>query len=168
MSRIDRRSLAVIAAAGVALAAVGTALVGADGARAQGRAPFGDTDGDGLVTRAEAEAALDRRFAELDTNGDGAISRDEVEAQREMRRMERRERLEARATERFDEADADGDGALSLAELQARRPELTQERFEAMDSNADGLITADEMPGRDRMRWRGRRDGGFRRGGDEF
>ena len=41
-----------------------------------------DTDQDGVVTREEAAAAADRRFAAMDSNGDGTIDRDERRAAR--------------------------------------------------------------------------------------
>ncbi|MGK6321718.1 hypothetical protein ACMGDM_01390 [Sphingomonas sp. DT-51] len=41
-----------------------------------------DTDHDGVVTREEAAAAADRRFAAMDSNGDGTIDRDERRAAR--------------------------------------------------------------------------------------
>jgi len=112
--------------------------------------PGVDADGDGLITRSEANAAIDARFEQFDTNADGAISRDEIRTGFEARRTERRERMQSRADERFGEVDANGDGALSLAEMQAARPELTQERFALMDRNDDGLITSDELPVRGR------------------
>lgn len=108
--------------------------------------PGVDSDGDGLITRSEVNAAVDSRFGQLDTDGDGAISRDELRAGADMHRADRRDRMQARSDERFAAIDTDGDGALSLAELQAMRPELTQERFEQMDRNNDGLITPDERP----------------------
>ena len=39
-----------------------------------------EQDGDGIVTREEATAEADRRFAALDTNRDGNISPDELKA----------------------------------------------------------------------------------------
>ena len=131
MKRIQTGLLvAGLLSAGAVLAQPGPGFFGAD------------TDGDGRVSRAEANAALDERFALLDTDGDGAISRDEIA----QRRDGRRERFAERGRERFAAADTDGDGALSLAELQAVNPNVTQERFEIMDTDANGLITADERP----------------------
>jgi len=53
-----------------------------------------DTDGDGLIDRAEADAGLPRiaqRFDMLDRNGDGKLSRDELrEAAQEAARRRRR------------------------------------------------------------------------------
>lgn len=41
-----------------------------------------DTDGDGVITRAEFDAHSAKRFARLDTNGDGRIDAAEMQAQR--------------------------------------------------------------------------------------
>jgi hypothetical protein len=143
-----------------------TAILGAGPLLAQ-PGPLGvDTDGDGLISRAEAQAALNERFDRMDANGDGAVSREEMRAGFQGRREGRREAFEGRANERFDAADTDGDGALSLAELQAVRPQLTQERFETMDRDGDGLISRDERPRRGPpdgrpMRGEGRGPGAF-------
>lgn len=45
-----------------------------------------DANGDGLLTRAEADAQLRARFARLDVNRDGFITRDERRAGRQARR----------------------------------------------------------------------------------
>lgn len=64
-----------------------------------------DRDGDGAISREEANAALHAQFAQLDRDHDGRLSEDEFVA--------------ARLT-RFDQADADGDGRLTRAELRER------------------------------------------------
>ena len=104
--------------------------------------PGFDSDGDGLVSRAEFEAAAAERFERLDANGDGMLSRDELRDGA----LSARGRMAERRGERFAAIDTDGDGAWSLAELQAVRPELTQERFAQMDADGDGLISEDERP----------------------
>lgn len=58
----------------------------------------------GTLTRAQAQAALQKQFAKLDTNHDGVISSSEfVDARLQM----------------FDEADSNGDSTLTLAEMRA-------------------------------------------------
>jgi len=42
-----------------------------------------DTDGDGLLSKAEFVAVHEKRFAEMDANNDGKVSRDEMKAHRE-------------------------------------------------------------------------------------
>lgn len=128
-----------------------------------------DTDRDGYVTRADAEAAAaahrsqrqeargERRsalFARLDANGDGMISRAEFDAPRAARgdRAERRaDRMERRGDRRgmrgerlgvrlFERLDADRDGRVSLAEVTAAR----LQRFDRLDANKDGVVTREE------------------------
>lgn len=41
--------------------------------------------------------------------------------------------------------DADGDGQVSLVELQALLPEVTPEAFIDADTDADGLLSMDEL-----------------------
>ena len=52
-----------------------------------------DTDGNGLISRAEFEARPKRGLMRADTNGDGAITPDEIEAMKAKRREHRRKRL---------------------------------------------------------------------------
>ena len=55
-----------------------------------------DSNNDGEVTRAEAEAEakarIDQLFERLDTDGDGVITKEEIEACRDDRKEKRRER----------------------------------------------------------------------------
>ncbi len=110
-----------------------------------------DTNGDGVVTKDEAQAAANARvektFAELDTNHDGQITQDEVQAARDTRRAE----MEAKFAERFKEADKNGDGLLSKEEVQAGMPMLAR-GFDRLDANKDGQLTLDEVKaGREAM-----------------
>lgn len=89
-----------------------------------------DTNGDGLISRAEA-AALPRvagRFDQIDANRDQQLSQDEMRAFHQARRGKSR-------------ADADGDGRVIRAEFMAK----AAERFARLDANNDGAITKDEM-----------------------
>lgn len=92
-----------------------------------------DTNGDGLISQAEA-AALPRiaeRFATIDANGDGQISVDELRAShRKMRGEAFLKRL-----------DTDGDGKVSRAEALAK----ATARFDLADANKDGFLTREEM-----------------------
>ena len=87
-----------------------------------------DTDGDGRVSRAEAEAAGSKRssdwFDKLDLNKDGYVTQEETRQAKETRRGE----MKARFDERFKEADANNDGQLSLDEVQAKMPRMA-DRF---------------------------------------
>ena len=104
------------------LAALAVATV-AVSAQAQ-RGPREDPYGDATVTKAEADAASAKRFAELDANKDGALSEDE---------MGRMGRMMA-------QADADKDGKLSAAEFTAQQGS----RFDMQDGNKDGQLTKAE------------------------
>ena len=92
-----------------------------------------DTDGDGQVTKAEAEAFRAARQAGLDANRDGVVSFEE-------QRDHRRAMAEVRARERFARMDTDGDGQVSLAEFNQR----SDHWFDRVDSNDDGIISAEE------------------------
>jgi EF hand domain-containing protein len=92
-----------------------------------------DTNGDGLISRAEA-AALPRiaeHFAAIDANGDGQISVDELRASHRKARGERF----------LKHLDTDGDGRVSKAEALAK----AAARFDLADANKDGFITAEEL-----------------------
>ena len=51
-----------------------------------------DTDGDGVLSRAEFDAANAKRFAEMDKDGDGKISKEEHKAFRDTKREEFKEK----------------------------------------------------------------------------
>jgi Ca2+-binding EF-hand superfamily protein len=103
-----------------------------------------DTDGDGRVSRAEAEAAGSKRstdwFDKLDLNKDGYITQDEMRQAKETRRGE----MKARFDERFKEADANNDGQLSLDEVQAKMPRMA-DRFNAIDKDKNGMLSREEL-----------------------
>ena len=146
----------LLALSGAALAAPDTGCLRDDAARGERgkrmaamdaqlteRFNSADTDGDGKLSQAEAQAGMPRlgeRFAVLDGDGDGFISASDVRghAAAGMGRggSDRKARLA--------EADSDGDGQLSQAEVEAAMPRLA-ERFDAVDSNDDGLLSRDEM-----------------------
>lgn len=75
-----------------------------------------DTNHDNKVSPAEWQVATDKRFKDSDTNGDGFVSKDEAEAEQERRTAEMRKR---RNEEMFKRADTNGDGKLSKAEYDA-------------------------------------------------
>jgi hypothetical protein len=121
----------------------------------RGDAMRSDTDGDGRISRAEAEAAGSRRssewFDKLDLNQDGYVTQDEINQAKESRRGE----MKARFDERFKEADVNSDGQLSLDEVQAKMPKLA-DRFSTLDQDKNGLLSRDELkrggPGHHRRR----------------
>jgi hypothetical protein len=129
-----------LVAASFALAAL------VQGCATQSPAPGGvlhlDVDGDGFVTREEAQVSprLAAHFDAADTNRDGRLDAAEAKAAREFVRQQAREDLR----KRWNAADKDGDGAVSLEEAKASLPRLA-ERFSDYDVNGDGKITRDEL-----------------------
>jgi hypothetical protein len=103
-----------------------------------------DKDGDGRVSRAEANAAATERsnewFDKLDLNKDGFITPAETRQARETRHGEMREAFD----EHFKAADANGDGQLSLDEVQANMPRLA-ERFSTLDQDKNGQLSKEEL-----------------------
>ncbi len=141
----------------IALVSSAAALLAATAAIAQPHGMRADADGDGSLTRAELNAALDARFARADANGDGAID----QAERDAARAERRERMRERRAERGRDGrrggrmarlDTNGDGVIT-------RDEVPHERglaiFDRVDTNGDGQIDqAERSEARNRMRER--------------
>ena len=96
-----------------------------------------DTDGNGSVSLAEILAEQKRIAGAADVNGDGALSVDE---------FRRRGRLirSLGATSLFDMLDTDGDRKVTSAEIAAPSARW----FERYDANADGAVSAEELPQR--------------------
>lgn len=102
-----------------------------------------DTDGDGALSRAEAEAGapgLLRNFDRIDADGDGRISREEMNSAREKARTEARKQ----ADERWRGADQDGDGMITREEAKAGMPRVS-ENFDQLDADGDGRLSRDEV-----------------------
>ncbi len=103
-----------------------------------------DTDGDGIVSAAEASTHASTGFAQFDADGDGQISEDEyMDSAPSATPMGRRnvERLYVNRTARFKAMDADSNGNVTLAEFMAK----AQASYEAADANKDGKITVWEF-----------------------
>jgi len=93
-----------------------------------------DTNGDGKVTRAEADAFRDGQFAKFDADGNGSLNQDEYIAMAEDFRHQM-------MLVRFKRHDANGDGAISKDEMSGHMGMM----FEHMDRNDDGVIDQSEM-----------------------
>lgn len=104
-----------------------------------------DTNGDGLISKAENRAAVEARFARMDANGDGTLAGDERGRKGKWKRGGGRR---AGEMSRGVKADANGDGVITRAEFDAQ----SAARFAAMDANKDGKIEASEMRKPRRMR----------------
>jgi len=89
-----------------------------------------DTNGDGMISRAEFMAQADARFARMDKNGDGVITADEMGG---MASRGPGGGLMA--------ADTNHDGKISRAEFEAQ----AAAHFAKLDANGDGQISPDEM-----------------------
>jgi hypothetical protein len=86
-----------------------------------------DTDGDGAVSLAEAEAGAPgfaRNFSRFDADGDGLVTREEMRNAREAGRAQ----AQARAEERWRAADTNGDGLLSREEARSAARERHAQR----------------------------------------
>ena len=93
--------------------------------------PPSRADADRIVSRQDAAAEADRRFAAMDTDRDGKISQDERRAFREARRAEH----EAKRGHR---------GGKDREWTQAQFRERALKRFDRIDTNRDGRIDAQE------------------------
>lgn len=119
----------------------------------KGKGPQGiDSNGDGVISRAEAAGAAAKRsterFAAMDANGDGQVTREEMQAYRQQRTEDRQANQQQRREEarnRARAADTNGDGAISANEAKAAGMRRLVENFDAIDRNRDGLVTRDEM-----------------------
>jgi hypothetical protein len=108
-----------------------------------------DTDKDGKISRAEAEAASPRMaegFGRVDKDANGQLTPEEMDAARAEWRDKRSDWREHRdeVRDKFSAADKDGDHALNLAEAQVAFPKIA-ENFTALDTNNDGRVTPEEL-----------------------
>jgi Ca2+-binding EF-hand superfamily protein len=87
--------------------------VAAFAAPQMGRPAKGDTDGNGLVSKAEALAMVDKHFAKMDGNSDGKIDAGDREAMRK---------------KHFEMMDADKNGSISEAEFAAAHAARMEKR----------------------------------------
>ena len=127
----------------------------------EGKKQF-DANGDGMITKAEAETAGARRllqhFEKIDANGDGNLTRDELKSFRGKTREKIKQR---RANIR--KADTDGNRALSYDEAAAAGMDKLVKHFDKVDTDGDGEITRNEMSAA-RQQLRERRQDGSERG----
>lgn len=130
----------------------GFAVAGGSGEVLAQRFRIADTDSNGMLSRAEAEAVLPRlalHFDAIDVNRDGQISPEEIRAFRRAGRKAGAARRGsgspgAKFEAYFARADADGDGGLSLEEAERGMPRLAG-KFGRIDRDGDGRLTLDEL-----------------------
>jgi len=106
-----------------------------------------DKNGDGLISREEAQASLPKvfeNFDKMDLNKDGYISKEEFQKAAEARRAAMQAERKAEMERRFAAADKDGNGRISREEAKASMPRVA-ERFDALDTDKDGQLTRDEL-----------------------
>lgn len=95
-----------------------------------------DTNNDGSIDKAEAQAFHEQRFDEMDVNHDGKLDHDEISAGM------RRDR-HAMGTRGFMGADKDNDGTLDKTEAE-QLPRVHQ-HFDEIDVDKDGTVSRDEV-----------------------
>ena len=99
-----------------------------------------DTDGDGTISKAEADAL----FNKIDTNHDGKLDKSEMAAYRKSAWEQRRAEMKAEFESKFKAADKNNDGALTRDEFKAAFPRMA-DRFDKLDANHDGKVTMAEI-----------------------
>lgn len=107
-----------------------------------------DTDGDGKVSKAEAEAAREAHFKTADLDGNGTVSFEEFEAMAERR-------LQMKLKRRFKRSDKNGDGVLTSEELETHRGG----HFDKIDKDGDGEISEEERKAAHKMMRKHKRHG---------
>jgi Ca2+-binding EF-hand superfamily protein len=95
-----------------------------------------DTNGDGIITRAEFLAAQERLFARLDRNGDGYIDKDDMSG-----RLAGRQKAQERLAELVSQLDGDRDGRVSNTEFIDGPTPL----FDRADTDHNGVLSKDEV-----------------------
>ena len=129
----------ILIAALISATAIGGAAFAADTLAPQKGPMRADTNGDGVVSRAEFFAAAEADFKAKDANGDRKLSGDEMKDKRG----------------RYARQDTNNDGVLTFEEAAA----ATAAEFARLDVNKDGKLTPEELAPFGRRGMRGGPDG---------
>jgi len=109
-----------------------------------------DADGDGVVSAEEFSQRALGWFERADANGDGTVELAELQAMPKAMRGMRGKHGPGKMgkggfmAKHLLEADANGDGQITKAEAEAYKGA----KFDELDKNGDGVLSADERPGR--------------------
>lgn len=107
---------------------LGAALVAVPVLAAPGGGAKGDADGNGVLTRAEAQAHAAQMFAKMDANKDGKLDA----ADRAARHVEMQAKM-------FERLDANKDGSISKAEWDQHGADRAAKRADAGEGKRDGM-----------------------------
>ncbi len=102
------------------------------------------------LTRAQLTQKIEADFKASDTNGDGRISKAEIQAALQHRAAQATTAIHQQQQAEFNKLDTNKDGRLTLAEYQAGtaitvRPEAVDRRLQQLDTNRDNAVTAAEF-----------------------
>jgi Ca2+-binding EF-hand superfamily protein len=104
------------------------------------------------LPRTEVSQKLDAEYKSLDANGDGKLTKAEVQTAIQKRAAEVQATLIQRQKQEFDQLDTNKDGRLTIAEYQAGtvikpKPDAADTRIAQLDSNKDGSVSLAEFRG---------------------
>lgn len=136
----------------ISLFTLGAALIAVPVLAAPGGAAKGDADGNGVLTRVEAQASATQMFARMDANKDGKLDA-----------TDRAARRAAMQEQRFAALDANKDGNISKAEWDQHGADRAAKRAERGDKRAAAGEAGQGR--RDGMRGHHGKRGGHRMGG---
>ncbi|HQR51342.1 MAG TPA: EF-hand domain-containing protein [Methylophilaceae bacterium] len=95
-----------------------------------------DTNKDGSIDKAEAQAMHDKHFDKMDANHDGKLSKEEVAACKN-------DGMHDKGSMGFKKADKDNDGTLDKKEAKSL-PNVSK-HFDEIDVDKDGTVSRDEV-----------------------
>ena len=103
---------------------------------------IGDTNSDGIISKAEFLERQEEKFTRLDADGDGGITQREMDSLKESLKdnVERRD-FSGHGGKIFRRMDTNSDGVISEGEFLER----AKKRFAKTDIDGDGKITVEEV-----------------------